>query len=900
MVLHHITYFLKRFGISDKVIDDFFQKLEEPCNIFDEEVEALYIEVNTYINYQSYLAHKDFFAAIHAAVTYFFTQKKHYKNRQQIDLYLKEITAGIPIEHLIYIYSIETFSTLVGDTSYMDSKDGFSSTFSPQPTHTMIEVLESAGKKILDYHEMFFCQKFVEKFLTYDILYKNVVHQVLYIVAEQTQAKYFVIQTSTINEVMDKRSFEKIMIGKGTSSSKTNYNKHLKLTTISLTVSIEPNYYRRFRIFKRPCQLIKRDNSVVVVSPFGLVCKNLVTQKFNKKFTEVTTDFLNKVLSLTTTGFVVDEKFILSSAEIIDLEWDLYCQKLKDLKEKSSAHTALNDLIKESDSLQSIIKNITKSLTVTKSIRNTNQKNLHNLAKNEQPEKVTIKDFCAKNCQIAALFKRIEVLQYLGDTQARALGEFQAIASKVFALQQCFSYMKYLSDQRFEVCYFHIYTDFRGRLYYDSQVSVQSYWCYRFLYTFATNDKKNDLQEHYLLDEVTEELYIKKCLPNKLYNKNLFELYQSLGFLFKKTHTKDDGQIDLIKIREVGIDFYCKHQNTTLKTLWLLLNKDSKLTAEAYYYVSAIKRVCEGDTALFYIWKDTTCSMSQHAGKLLGYQPDSMQFLNLCNEKTAYDTYVIYIRELVKLLKQVNPQRWSPERCRLLNRDFLKNLIMTREYGVTSYTATREFIGEVRQWLKKDPNYLFFADTEVFEEIFKTLGADSFDKIFYHISKDEWLKRALGQNCTYMELEDIKIHTTYYSTKSSYLSVEVGKQAGKRARHVVSVNSYWEFREGKQGPEKGVSKTNYTVNQLKTKAALRVNAIHALDALYLRNIAQACQLHGLPLAAIHDGFATPYTHGSWIISTANACFFKGTNYPFSFYWNNAGNLPNVSSDTIII
>lgn len=129
--------------------------------------------------------------------------------------------------------------------------------------------------------------------------------------------------------------------------------------------------------------------------------------------------------------------------------------------------------------------------------------------------------------------------------------------------------------------------------------------------------------------------------------------------------------------------------------------------------------------------------MSQHAGKLLGYKPDSMQFLNLCNEKIAYDTYVIYIRELVRLLKQANPERWSSERCRLLNRDFLKNLIMTREYGVTSYTATWEFINDVRQWLKKDPAYCFFADTEIFEEIFKTLGADSFDKIFYHISKDE-------------------------------------------------------------------------------------------------------------------------------------------------------------------
>lgn len=113
-----------------------------------------------------------------------------------------------------------------------------------------------------------------------------------------------------------------------------------------------------------------------------------------------------------------------------------------------------------------------------------------------------------------------------------------------------------------------------------------------------------------------------------------------------------------------------------------------------------------------------------------------------------------------------------------------------------------------------------------------------------------------------MELGDIKIYTTYYSAKSSYLSVEGGKQAGKRTRHIVSVNSYWEFKEKKQELGKGASKVKYTINQLKTKAALRVNAIHALDALYLRNIAQACQLHGLPLAAIHDGFATPYTHGS--------------------------------------
>lgn len=52
------------------------------------------------------------------------------------------------------------------------------------------------------------------------------------------------------------------------------------------------------------------------------------------------------------------------------------------------------------------------------------------------------------------------------------------------------------------------------------------------------------------------------------------------------------------------------------------------------------------------------------------------------------------------------------------------------------------------------------------------------------------------------------------------------------------------------------------IDMRKTKSSTYVNTIHALDALYLRHISKYCQLAGIPLAVIHDGFGVPFTRGT--------------------------------------
>lgn len=61
----------------------------------------------------------------------------------------------------------------------------------------------------------------------------------------------------------------------------------------------------------------------------------------------------------------------------------------------------------------------------------------------------------------------------------------------------------------------------------------------------------------------------------------------------------------------------------------------------------------------------------------------------------------------------------------------------------------------------------------------------------------------------------------------------------------------------------------------KTRAALYVNAIHANDALYLRNIVHYCNLRRVPIITVHDGFFVPFYNETTLISIANIAFLDG-------------------------
>lgn len=267
--------------------------------------------------------------------------------------------------------------------------------------------------------------------------------------------------------------------------------------------------------------------------------------------------------------------------------------------------------------------------------------------------------------------------------------------------------------------------------------------------------------------------------------------------------------------------------------------------------------------------------MTQHGGKLLGYNYENLHLLNLQNVDSLFDTYQIYINELKRhfsiMLKNLDSTFIEKVEQHMV-RALFKNLIMTSEYGVTHYTAYREFLQTLSEQVVDADIKEIFSKPEVFDYIYKFFTQGSTDKIFYRISKNTWISKCLSSQERVFKLNDIKIPTNYYNKTPTSLYFTISNQPRVR----VSVNTFIQPTE--------LSKRE--INVTKTKAALYVNAVHALDASYLRSIAYYTKLKGIPIITIHDGFCVPFFCETTLRSIANGMFFENIPVTSYFFVNN--------------
>lgn len=131
------------------------------------------------------------------------------------------------------------------------------------------------------------------------------------------------------------------------------------------------------------------------------------------------------------------------------------------------------------------------------------------------------------------------------------------------------------------------------------------------------------------------------------------ELYLAIGVLFKSECTDTTGKIYLNTLISKGYSVFLSYDRNFNPTK-IIKPKDE---IELFYYITTLDDLKKqvNKLKLKYIFKDTTCSMTQHAGKLLGYRLECLEYLNLNNKTYAYDTYNIYIQYLKNYLRQNPP-----------------------------------------------------------------------------------------------------------------------------------------------------------------------------------------------------------------------------------------------------
>lgn len=439
--------------------------------------------------------------------------------------------------------------------------------------------------------------------------------------------------------------------------------------------------------------------------------------------------------------------------------------------------------------------------------------------------------------------------------------ELQELFSKIYHYTNFLTYVSYLLERELKFVYFTPFADFRGRLYYRSEASIQSLWCFRFIYYYKkTLEQSNNIYPLYPF----ERDFLNTSLPN-CRNPASIEFILAIGMIFKteKINTST-ASFSLLDILQLGLKYYEKYKNLDLITE--SQNFDLRDLAELYYYIHAFSQEQDGVSRGYYIWKDTTASVIQHGGKLLGYKSTALKYLNLNNDIIAYDTYQVVINEL-KLRLQGNVNI-PANVINSLNRKILKQLIMTCEYQVSWQTAQRRFSYLVNTLAKKDTDKASLANPDLFKNIFHLLKSGLVAELFFQKNNHDWYQENAELETT---LGDLTLNNRYF--KPVYATLYFDKknvEQRERATMKVLIPS-WESADDKD------------LDAAKTRQAAYVNSVHAYDALYLRTICSYAKSHGIELAAIHDGFGVAYYNSKWLIGAANQAFWlvKDPANPFS-------------------
>lgn len=329
------------------------------------------------------------------------------------------------------------------------------------------------------------------------------------------------------------------------------------------------------------------------------------------------------------------------------------------------------------------------------------------------------------------------------------------------------------------------------------------------------------------------------------FEESTIDIFLAIGLIFKSKVTNVMGYRKFLDTIEFGVMIYEEYTQDNSSVV-KVQDIDDRVVLRYYLYV--LDNIKNKNIKLWYIIKDTTASVHQHTGNILGFKQEALKYLNLDNEFSYYDTYELFISELLK--KIIESQIESKSKLtKLLNRKILKKMIMTVAYSVGFIKARDDFIHVIKTagYNTKDTGFLVGLYPKIYF-FFKGCSVDT--NFLYTHTKAYFLKKLFESNG--LELDDIKIPTEYY------------KLVSEDIRYYANDNKVFTLTYLYANLQKE--------DCIKTKLAAFVNCVHALDAAYLRRIIKLCNSYNIPVGTIHDGFCVPFIKSGILIHIANKAF----------------------------
>lgn len=838
-------------------------------------------ELKQYLCWENIHAHENCYLAIYTqlhAIFSSFKEGRGGKRANQFNQLYGGLIQSYTLEFVVHLWALELFRVMSLTTPQPHSI--LLKLYNPDKgitnAWTLIEYVEQVYTRINALNQLLSIKGHLIIIDNFEFFIKKILHEVVRRLALGAEPKILSVTVESYKELEPAISKTKLIrsLGEGgvvpVKALKAPIRpSYQKITMLSTTLNFTLDKLAYFAISLEAPTIISNADYQVSHSLLWFNCHSLFVTKKSKMPSKISDLFLMKIRNIyETAAFPCPVMCEITKVLILD-EYQKTLQQYSELLtsyKKQDPNLNLNSLLSE----------LLKQKTITVSLNNQSVKRVVATLNNMTTQLFTqnskvVQTLLADSLQISEeLNTRVERTAHYSEKIQQLISRTQTFFSKADAINTALSFLDFLSENNFEKFYYNIYCDFRGRVYYLSRCSPQAYWYYRFLFHLGPISNYSDLKNSNLIPKswVSDpDLWS----SHKLDDTNVQTVCLSIGLLFKADFVDpSSGAIAISRLVDKGFSIYLKyHANTPQQ--WLALGWEYKKLIEIIYYCTIINQIRAGSPKKYYLQKDTTCSMAQHGGKLLGYNLEHLHYLNLNNVETMFDTYQIFLNKLIEILQPLTCHLNDKTRQaiqRHMNRNLFKNLIMTAEYGVTHYTAYREFLQTLNGLVDEPVVRKFFADLNTFNVIYNFLTNGSTDTIFYKQSKKTWADNLIKQNTTNFTLTDITIPIGYYKPKIANIYFTTCVEPRTR----VSINTTLQTLPGSE---------DLIVDQQKTLSALYVNSVHALDASYLRSITFHTGTRGIPIITIHDGFCVPFFAETTLRSIANNMFFE--NIPQTHY-----------------
>ena len=339
--------------------------------------------------------------------------------------------------------------------------------------------------------------------------------------------------------------------------------------------------------------------------------------------------------------------------------------------------------------------------------------------------------------------------------------------------------------------------DFRGRLYYNSEVSPTNTKFLRYC-IYYTNYSKIPHNYFYAESESFIRLSQKYNANSPKYKNRLFWILIALS------------NVIILKKEKISVVEFIEKAELFLNNPYLFDKEESNIAINYYSYLLNNLNFNKN----YPIQKDATASVIQNLIWLLGAKNEnSLIITNLMSENTWYDTYTIIITDFLLHFKN------EITNIELFNRKTLKKMIMTIPYASTFPTCLKYFKKEIN--VKIDESIL--DDFKKFYFFLKSLYAEN---TLFNANSDKMYEYLINNNFIIHDKEETA-NLIYYVEEKIDINTHVNKirKTGKYAR------------------------LSEKIDKKKIKFSHKANWIHFLDALFLRTLIKNLNLKNL---TIHD------------------------------------------------